>query len=130
VLALDTNTVIHLFKGLGRVPEKFLRESPSDIVVPAVVIYELEIGFYRAKHPEHRRRNIDDLLVAARVLPFDQRAAEASARLRVELERAGTAIGPIDILIAGTALAHSATLVTHNTREFSRVRGLRILDWY
>jgi tRNA(fMet)-specific endonuclease VapC len=46
------------------------------------------------------------------------------------LEKAGSGIGPIGTLIAGTALAHSATLVTHNTKEFSRVRGLRLLDWF
>ena len=67
---------------------------------------------------------------ATRILPFDEQAASASAELRAQWEKAGSGIGPIDTLIAGTAMAHAATLVTHNTKEFSRVRGLRLLDWY
>jgi tRNA(fMet)-specific endonuclease VapC len=130
VLALDTNTVVHLFRGLGQVPQNFLRESPGDIFLPAVVLYELEVGVPRAPRPQQRREDIDSLMAAVRLLAFDDRAARAAAEVRVELERAGIGIGPIDNLIAGTALAYSATLVTHNTKEFSRVRGLRIVDWY
>ena len=69
-------------------------------------------------------------MAGLRIIPFDEAAALAAAEVRIELERAGMGIGPIDTLVAGTALAHSATLVTHNTREFSRVRGLRLVDWY
>jgi tRNA(fMet)-specific endonuclease VapC len=50
--------------------------------------------------------------------------------VRFDLERIGAKIGPLDTLIAGTALAHGATLVTHNTEEFSRISGLRLEDWY
>lgn len=64
------------------------------------------------------------------VIPFDAAAAEASARARTELEELGLEIGPIDVQIAGIALAQSATLVTRNVREFSRVAGLLIDNWY
>jgi tRNA(fMet)-specific endonuclease VapC len=62
-------------------------------------------------------------------LPFDDAAAEAYGRLRAELARRGTPIGPNDLMIAAIALAHDLTLVTHNTAEFSRVSGLRLEDW-
>jgi tRNA(fMet)-specific endonuclease VapC len=130
VLALDTNTVICFFKGMGRVAENLGKEAPRDIAIPAVVLYELEVGIARSSRPRQRRESLDALLEAIHVLPFDERAASASAELRAQLEKAGSGIGPIDTLIAGTALAHSATLVTHNTKEFSRVRGLRLLDWF
>ncbi len=52
------------------------------------------------------------------------------AKIRAQLEKQGTPIGPMDILIAGTAIALQATLVTHNVREFSRIPGLSIADWY
>ena len=68
--------------------------------------------------------------VAVSVLPFDHPAARAAATMRAELERRGRPIGPLDNLIAGTALAHRATLVTRNTREFSRLPNLAVLDWY
>jgi tRNA(fMet)-specific endonuclease VapC len=130
VLALDTNTVIYFFKGMGRVAEHLGKEAPRDIAIPAVALYELEAGIARSSRPRQRREPLDALLALVHILPFDERAAKASAELRAQLEKAGSGIGPIDTLIAGTALAHAATLVTHNTKEFSRVRGLRLLDWY
>jgi tRNA(fMet)-specific endonuclease VapC len=70
------------------------------------------------------------MLAVVRILPFHEGAARAATEVRLALERTGSAIGPLDTLIAGTALAHSAALVTHNTREFSCGPGLRLLDWY
>jgi tRNA(fMet)-specific endonuclease VapC len=64
------------------------------------------------------------------VLPFDSTAARAAATLCVDLERRGLPIGPLDNLIAGVALARRATLVTRNIREFSRLPGLALMDWY
>jgi tRNA(fMet)-specific endonuclease VapC len=122
VLALDTNTVIYFFKGMGRVAGNLGKEAPRDIAIPAVVLYELEVGIARSSRPRQRRESLDALLDVIHILPFDERAASASGGMQ--------GLGPLDTLIAGTALAHSATLVTHNTKEFSRVRGLRLLDWY
>ena len=130
MLALDTSTVIYFFKGMGHVVESLRKEAPRDIGIHAVVLYELEVGIARSPRPRQRRESLDALLEVIHILPFDERAASASAELRAQLEKAGSGIGPIDTLIAGTALAHSATLVTHNTKEFSRVRGLRLLDWF
>jgi tRNA(fMet)-specific endonuclease VapC len=62
-------------------------------------------------------------------VPFDSAAAEAAARIRVELETHCSLIGPLDLLIAGTALSRGATLVTNNIQEFSRVPGLHVVDW-
>jgi len=69
------------------------------------------------------------MLAGLEEAPFDREAARESARIRVELERRGAVIGPLDLLIAGTALSRGATLATNNTREFSRIKGLRIKDW-
>ena len=62
-------------------------------------------------------------------LPFDDSAAEVYGRVRAQLEAAGTPIGPYDLQIAAIALANDLVLVTHNTQEFSRISGLRIVDW-
>jgi tRNA(fMet)-specific endonuclease VapC len=130
VFALDTNALIHALKGAGRVKERLARVSPVDIAVPAVVAYEIEFGTLHSRSPGKRRRDLQRLLSILTILPFDERAADRSARLRFDLETAGEKIGPLDTLIAGTVLAHGATLVTNNTREFSRVPGLQIEDWY
>lgn len=130
MFALDTNTLIYFFKGMGRVSERLLSVAPAKIGIPAVVVYELEVGIAKSGAPERRRAQLDRLLSTVAVLPFDQRAAIAAADVRVSLERKGSPMGPYDTLIAGTALAHTATLVTHNTGEFQRVDGLEVEDWY
>ncbi len=130
MFALDTNTLIYFFKRAGRVGERLRNTSPSEIGVPSVVLYELEVGVALSPQRENRRQALDAFLQVIRVLPFDEAAARAAAAVRRTLEQAGTPIGPLDTLIAGTAIAHSAVLVTHNAREFGRVRGLKAVDWF
>lgn len=130
MFALDTNTVIHALKGKGAVLDAMRGRRPAELAIPAIVAYELEVGSMRSSHPKARRRDLQILLAAVRLLPFDGLAAERAAAIRIDLERIGKVIGPMDVLIAGTALAHGATLVTHNTAEFSRIEGLRVVDWY
>lgn len=127
---LDTNTLIHFFKGQGRVPERLLATPPAEVALPAIALFELEVGIAKSAQPTKRRRQLGELLDVVAVVPFDRAAASAAAKVRATLEAAGKPIGPMDTLIAGTALAHDATLVTHNTAEFGRVRGLAIVDWY
>jgi tRNA(fMet)-specific endonuclease VapC len=130
MFALDTNTLVYLFKGAGRVGERLLAEAPADIAIPAVVLYELELGIALSSQPAKRRKQLDVLLGAVTVLPFEEASAKSAAHVESTLRSAGTPIGPRDVLIAGTALAHRATLVTHNVREFRRVRGLSVTDWF
>jgi tRNA(fMet)-specific endonuclease VapC len=128
--ALDTNTVIYFFKGQGRVGERLLNTPPTEVALPAVVVYELEVGTAKMDAPEKRRKQLDELVAATTVLPFGIEEAKIGARIRVSLEGAGMKIGPLDNLIAATALRHNATLVTHNVGELGRVEGLAIRDWY
>jgi len=130
MFALDTNTLIHFFKGLGRVRDNLLRTAPSEVAIPSVVLFELEVGIGQAGQSSKRRAQLDTFLDAVIVLPLDQAAAKKAAEVTRTLRRAGTMIGPMDTLIAGIALRHGATLVTHNTAEFRRVRGLNLEDWY
>ncbi len=127
---LDTNTLIYFFRGQGTVAERLLATSPTEVAIPAISAYELEVGIAKSTQPAKRRRQFDELLRMVTVLPFDRATAAAAARVRAMLEKAGQPIAPLDTLIAGTALAHRATLVTHNTREFRRVSKLALIDWY
>lgn len=127
---LDTNTVSYYLKGQGRVAERLLGTAPSDVALPGVVVYELLYGAGRAQAPRVLRRGLDMLLETVGCLSFGEAEARAAARIRLDLEAAGAPIGPLDVLIAATALAHRGVLVTHNTREFGRVEGLRLEDWY
>ena len=127
--ALDTNTVIYFFKDKGCVAQHLFSLPPYEIALPSVVLYELEVGIAKSRAPEKRRAQLNELLTVVRVWPFEEKTAVISAQLRATLEQAGTPIGPLDIMIAGTALANNAILVTHNTKEFSRIDNLRLEDW-
>ena len=127
---LDTNTLIYFFKGKGRVAERMFMEKPVNIGIPAVVLYELETGIAKSTLPRKRSRQLKSLLMATTVLPFNIEEAKASAVIRARLEKRGELIGPHDILIAGTAVAIQATLVSPNLSEFNRVDGLNTEDWY
>ncbi len=130
MFVLDSNTVIYYFQGKGRVAENLLRTPPREVALPAVVVYELEVGTAKLTESEKRRRLLDQLVDGFRILPFGIEEARVGARIRIQLERAGMKIGPLDNLIAATALRHNATLVTHNVVEFERVQGLEICDWF
>lgn len=127
---LDTDTLIYFFRGQGHVADRLLATAPAEIGIAAISVYELETGIARSTDPTKRRRQLARLLDAVSVLPFDRPAAARAAEVRVALERKGQPIGPLDTLIAATALANRATLVTHNTAEFKRVPNLALADWY
>ena len=128
--ALDTNTLIYFFKGEGSVVAELLSRPPSDIGIPTIALFELEVGIAKSSSPKKRLSQLRELLNVVYVIPFDDRAARASAGVRAALEIKGTPIGPYDVLIAGSALAHGVTLVTRNTKEFSRVEGLTLESWF
>ena len=130
MFVLDTNTLIYFFKGIGKVEQNLFSKSPKDIGIPAIVLFELEVGIRKSKSPRKRIQELDDLISVVHVLPFSIKEAKSAALIRVQLEKQGVTIGPFDILIGGTALAHQAILVTHNIKEFSRIKKLQVEDWY
>lgn len=127
---LDTNTVIYFFKGEGGVAERLLATAPSQVAMSTVTVFELLVGVAKSSASLRRRKQVETLVSSVRILPFSDAESRAAAVVRAELERAGTPIGPLDNLIAGTARAHAATLVTRNVNEFRRVSELRVESWY
>lgn len=103
--------------------------DPATLRLSAVTRAELMFSALRSARPAEDLASLRQFLAAFVSLPFDDAAAEHAARIRCDLAARGTPIGPNDLLIAATALAHDLTMVTHNTREFRRVVGLRIEDW-
>ncbi len=128
MILLDSNVLIHYLKGSQPVTARVQTASPRELLVPSIVAYELEYGTLRSGNT-HRRTMLSHVLGSLHEVPFDGAAARAAARIRVDLERAGVTIGPLDLLIAGTAVSRGAVLVTNNTREFGRIGGLRLEDW-
>lgn len=127
---LDTNTCIQYLNGRSQsVFDRLNVLSPEDIFLCSIVKLELRYGALRSQVSEKTLEEQAQFTERFISLPFDDNAQQHAARIRAELARRGTPIGPYDLLIASIALTHNLTLVTHNTREFSRVPDLRIEDW-
>ena len=127
---LDTNILIYYFKGQGNVVTKLLSISPKEISIPSIVLYELELGIAKSSSPKKRTKQLRDMLSVINILPFSQKEAHSTAQIRAQLEKLGTPIGHYDYLIAGTALSNNGILVTNNTKEFNRVKNLKLVNWF
>lgn len=128
--ALDTNALSYFLRGEGDVARRMNAVQAAQLGLPSVVAYELRYGLKRIGAGPRRLAELNLLLGALAPLPFDAEAAEVAAQIRVELEGRGESIGSFDLMIAATALAHHAVLVTRNVREFSRVPLLQVEDWF
>ncbi len=127
---LDTNTcIIYLNNRSTSVKEKLESISRQDISVCSVVKAELFYGAMRSNNPSRTLGIQQKFLNQFFSFPFDDSATLIYARIRADLAKKGTPIGPYDLQIAAIALANNLILVTHNTKEFSRVQGLQIEDW-
>lgn len=127
---MDTNICIYAIKNKPEsVIRKILSQNPEDLCISVVTYAELMHGVEKSQAVEKNRIAMSLFLSAITVLDFDGEAAEAYGQIRAELERKGTPIDPMDLLIAGHARSQGLILVTNNTREFARVTGLRIEDW-
>lgn len=127
---LDTNVCIHVLNGRSpQLVERLRRYRPAEVALCAVVKAELIYGAHRSSRAAENLRLLERFFDPFVSLPFDDHCADIYGRIRHELERAGTPIGPNDLMIAATAVAHGLTLVTANTREFERVIGLSLVNW-
>jgi tRNA(fMet)-specific endonuclease VapC len=130
IYLLDTNTCIGYLNGRSIGVLRRLQALPSqDVAVCSVVKAELFYGSMRSNNPARSLAQQQDFLNRFISLPFDDQSAVIYGQIRAGLAVSGTPIGPNDLLIASIALAKNLILVTHNTREFIRVQGLRLEDW-
>jgi tRNA(fMet)-specific endonuclease VapC len=126
---LDTNTCIIYLRGKNLTLKQELESVSQEIAVCSIVKAELFYGAMKSAKPEQNLRLQNAFLGQFISFPFDDSAATVFGRIRSQLESRGVPIGAYDLQIAAIALAHNLTLVTHNTREFSRVEGLALVDW-
>jgi tRNA(fMet)-specific endonuclease VapC len=114
---------------MGSVPTLFDRWPTGDLAVSVIVAAELEVGVYKSRMPENQKARLSWLFSRLTILSFDREASLHYGEIRAELERKGTPIGPLDLLIAAHARSLGATLITANAGEFKRVKGLKVLVW-
>jgi tRNA(fMet)-specific endonuclease VapC len=123
---LETSVCVALIR--GRAAEARLPEA-SGCVLSVITLAELEVGVRRSVRPAAQRKAVEAFTGIFEVLPWDLKTTGYYGDLRVDLEKRGLVIGPLDMLIAAHALRLGATLVTANFREFQRVVNLPCLEW-
>jgi tRNA(fMet)-specific endonuclease VapC len=127
---LDTNICIDLIRNRSVPALQALNQHiVSDIGISAITAAELQYGVHRSSMPDQNEQALEHFLAPLRILDFDYNAAASYGQLRANLERQGTVIGALDMLIAAHALGLGLTVITNNTREFARVPGLTVEDW-
>jgi tRNA(fMet)-specific endonuclease VapC len=124
---LDTSTIVDALRRNDTVRGRLAAVSPDELVIPSIAVAELAFGAEKSADPRRARVVWQEFVEPFVVVPFDRAAAAEHGRLRFGLR--AMPIGERDLLIAATAVAHSLTVVTKNTREFLRVPGLSVEDW-
>lgn len=127
---LDTNICIYIIKRKPpNVIDRFKRTEISQIGISSITLSELIYGVSKSSNPEQNRMALTQFIAPLEILPYDDEASQYYGDLRVHLEKQGTPIGALDMLIAAHALSVDCTLVTNNEKEFIRVPELKIVNW-
>ena len=127
---LDTDICIYLIRRRPpQVLERFRQCQIGDIGISCVTLAELYYGAAKSQFPERNLRALEAFILPLEVMPFDLAAATAYGPVRATLERRGTPIGAMNMMIAAHALSLRVVLVTNNASEFARVPGLRVENW-
>ncbi len=129
-LLLDTNICIYIIKQKpASVLQRFLEYQIGDIGISSITLAELRYGVAKSAHREKNAKALNEFIIPLEVVSYDESAAQAYGDIRASLEKAGTPIGSMDMLIAAHALSLGIPLVTNNTREFLRIPTLILIDW-
>ena len=126
---LDTNICVFIMNLKAQALNAFQQNSEHGVAVSAITLAELEYGISKSARRAENHNTLEAFLALVSVLPFDGTAAAEYGELRVDLQHKGAPIGSMDMLIAAHALSKGLILVTNNTREFKRVKGLKTEDW-
>ncbi len=127
---LDTNICIYIIKKKpARVFKRFKELTPGSVGISSITLAEMQYGIGKSSKPAQNQEALNHFLLPLDILDFNTSAALEYGKIRSSLEKEGTPIGPLDMLIAAHALSVDAVLVTNNTREFKRVSGLKIENW-
>lgn len=127
---LDTNTCIYIIKQKPfEVIERFKRTKISQIGISSITLSELFYGVSRSSKPKQNQVALAQFIAPLVILPYGDEAAQYYGDIRAYLEKQGTPIGSLDMLIAAHALSIACTLVTNNEKEFIRILNLKIDNW-
>ncbi|CAG0910265.1 unnamed protein product [Darwinula stevensoni] len=127
---LDTNICIYLIKRKPpEVLQRFRQLQPGSVFISSVTTSELYYGAQKSQRVQTNLEALNNFLLPFRIVDYDESASFLYGELRADLEKRGQPIGPLDMMIAAHALSLDVPLVTNNTKEFERVKGLRLENW-
>jgi tRNA(fMet)-specific endonuclease VapC len=130
-LMLDTNICIALIKQKpAGVLKRFNDFQVGDVCISSVTLAELRYGVAKSQFQEKNQAALNDFILPLEIAVFDEAAANYYGVLRASLEKKGTPIGAMDLMIGAHALSQNLTIVTNNVREFNRIPNLVVVDWF
>jgi tRNA(fMet)-specific endonuclease VapC len=126
----DTNICIYIIKQKPQnVVERFRQIQVSEIGISSITLSELEYGVMKSAKPEQNKLALAQFIAPIEIPAYDDVAAQHYGKIRAHLERQGTPIGSLDMLIAAHALSLNSVLITNNKSEFKRISDLKIENW-
>jgi tRNA(fMet)-specific endonuclease VapC len=127
---LDTNIISYWMRGDPSLVNRIKTYSPSELSLSTITLAEILYGIEKSPvKKKDRRARIHRICSQLEIHPFDESAAEKYGLIRARLEREGLVISERDLQIASIAMANRLCLVTHNTKEFTRIKDLPVEDW-
>lgn len=127
---LDTNLCIYIIKkNPPEIFEKFETIAVGEISISSVTLSELTYGVAKSSFSKKNSAALEEFVLPLEILAYDESAAHHYGPIRADLERKGTPIGSLDLMIAAHARSRDITLVTHNLSEFSRIPDLKVENW-
>lgn len=127
---LDTNICIYIIKKKPRSVLEKLNQVPLGLIgISVITLAELIYGVRKSAFPEKNLEALKQFLIPFELFQFDYNCAIEYGKIRNDLEKKGTPIGALDMLIAAHAKSLSHILVTNNEKEFTRIEGLKIENW-
>ncbi len=130
MIYLDTNICIYFLKGEHpSIRENLLATPPNEIKIPVIVHSELLFGVQKSTRKKENLRKVREFLMPFEIVPYTEEMSATYAEMRIGCQKKGKPVGPNDLLIATIVKANNATLATRNTKEFSRIPGLKLATW-
>ncbi len=125
---IDTNICIFYIKGKFDLKKKFEKADPDNCFISEMTLAELRFGVENSEQKEKNQKALDDFLTGVKIVPIFH-SLDLYAKEKARLRKAGTPIDDFDILIGATSVTHNLIMVTNNTNEFKRIKGITLEDW-
>ena len=127
---IDTNICIYIMnKRPSKVIIKFKEFEVGEIGISSITVSELQYGVSKSINRKKNQLRLDAFLAPFEILPYDESAAIRYGDIRIQLEKQGQPVGPLDLLIAAHALSLKLTIITNNEKEFTRIKSLKVQNW-